>query len=62
MTQIEFKVFNEKHNLLSVEVVNGVVRVSLTDKKTSLGDSFSIEDARELARFILDHAHQEGVK
>lgn len=62
MTRIEMKVFNDLSNLLSVEVLDDKLRVTMVVNDKATVDCFSIEDMRRLARFILDEAHEEDAK
>ena len=58
MTRIEMKVFNDLKNLLSVEVLDDKLRVTMVVNDKATVDYFSIEDMRRLARFILDEAKE----
>lgn len=61
-TKISLQVYNDKIHLIQVQINEDSVDVSFTKAKESLASTFSIEDMRELARFILDNAHEDGVK
>jgi len=61
-TKISLQVYNDKIHLIQVQINEDSVDVSFTKAKESLASTFSIEDMRELARFILDNAHKDGVK
>ena len=61
-TKISLQVYNDKIHLIQVQINEDSVDVSFTKAKESLASTFSIEYMRELARFILDNEHEDGVK
>lgn len=56
--RIEMKVFNDLSNLLSVEVLDDKLKVTMVVHDKANVDYFSIADMRRLARFILDEAKE----